>query len=63
MIPSSGPWIACQRGVVLRLGLLDGPGTGFDQPMRDFGATLHVSGAGRALLAAVSPQRHLQRLP
>jgi hypothetical protein len=28
------------RGVVLRLGLLDGPGTWFDQPMGDFGATL-----------------------
>ena len=42
------------RGVVLRLGLLDGPGTGNDQPMADFGATLHVSDAGRALLAALS---------
>ena len=42
------------RGVVLRLGLLDGPGTWFDRPMGDFGATLHVSDAGRALLAALS---------
>jgi nucleoside-diphosphate-sugar epimerase len=42
------------RGVVLRLGLLDGPGTWFDQPNGDFGATLHVSDAGRALLAALS---------
>lgn len=42
------------RGVVLRFGLLDGPGTWFDQPMRDFGATLHVSDAGRALLSALS---------
>jgi nucleoside-diphosphate-sugar epimerase len=42
------------RGVVLRLGLLDGPGTWFDEPMGDFGATLHVSDAGRALLAALS---------
>jgi nucleoside-diphosphate-sugar epimerase len=42
------------RGVVLRLGLLDGPGTWFDQPMGDFGATLHVSDAARALLAALS---------
>jgi nucleoside-diphosphate-sugar epimerase len=42
------------RGVVLRFGLLDGPGTGFDQPMGDFGATLHVSDAGRALLSALS---------
>lgn len=42
------------RGVVLRFGLLDGPGTWFDQPNRDFGATLHVSDAGRALLSALS---------
>src|SRR5439155_8233249 len=42
------------RGVVLRFGLLDGPGTGYDQPMGDFGATLHVSDAGRALLEALS---------
>ena len=42
------------RGVVLRLGLLDGPGTWYDQPMGDFGATLHVSDAGRALLTALS---------
>jgi nucleoside-diphosphate-sugar epimerase len=42
------------RGVVLRLGLLDGPGTWFDKPMGDFGATLHVSDAGRALLSALS---------
>jgi nucleoside-diphosphate-sugar epimerase len=42
------------RGVVLRFGLLDGPGTWFDEPMRDFGATLHVADAGRALLAALS---------
>jgi nucleoside-diphosphate-sugar epimerase len=42
------------RGVVLRFGLLDGPGTGNDRPIRDFGATLHVSDAGRALLRALS---------
>ena len=42
------------RGVVLRLGLLDGPGTWFDEPMGDFGATLHISDAGRALLSALS---------
>jgi nucleoside-diphosphate-sugar epimerase len=41
-------------GVVLRLGLLDGPGTWYDEPMGDFGATLHVHDAGRALLAALS---------
>jgi nucleoside-diphosphate-sugar epimerase len=42
------------RGVVLRLGLLDGPGTWYDQPMGDFGATLHVRDAGRALVSALS---------
>jgi nucleoside-diphosphate-sugar epimerase len=42
------------RGVVLRFGLLDGPGTWFDEPMGDFGATLHVSDAGRALVSALS---------
>src|SRR5215213_8866282 len=42
------------RGVVLRFGLLDGPGTWYEQPMGDFGATLHISDAGRALLSALS---------
>jgi nucleoside-diphosphate-sugar epimerase len=42
------------RGVVLRFGLLDGPGTWYDEPMGDFGATLHVEDAGRALLSALS---------
>lgn len=42
------------RGVVLRFGWLDGPDTGNDQPRGDFGATLHVSDAGRALLSALS---------
>jgi nucleoside-diphosphate-sugar epimerase len=42
------------RGVVLRFGLLDGPGTWFEEPNGDFGATLHVSDAGRALLSALS---------
>jgi len=41
------------RGVVLRMGLLDGPGTGEYPPFNDFGATLHVSDAARALLAAL----------
>lgn len=45
---------AGRRGVVLRLGLLDGPGTGNDQPVRAFGATLHVDDAARALLASLS---------
>jgi hypothetical protein len=38
----------------LRFGLLDGSGAWFDEPMGDFGATLHVSDAGRALLSALS---------
>src|SRR5213078_861435 len=42
------------RGVVLRFGLLDGPGTWYASPMGDFGATLHVGDAGRALLSALS---------
>src|SRR4249919_3831797 len=42
------------RGVVLRFGWLDGPGTGNDQPRDELGASLHVSDAGRALLAALS---------
>jgi nucleoside-diphosphate-sugar epimerase len=42
------------RGVVLRLGLLDGPGTGEYPPLAGLGATLHVSDAGRALLSALS---------
>jgi nucleoside-diphosphate-sugar epimerase len=44
---------AGRRGVVLRLGLLDGPGTGAYPPLVDFGATLHVDDAGRALLSAL----------
>jgi nucleoside-diphosphate-sugar epimerase len=42
------------RGVVLRFGLLDGPGTGSYPPLSDFGATLHVRDAGRALLSALT---------
>ena len=45
---------AGRRGVVLRFGWLDGPGTGNDHPRADFGASLHVSDAGRALLSALS---------
>jgi nucleoside-diphosphate-sugar epimerase len=41
------------RGVVLRMGLLDGPGTGNDRPIGDFGATVHVADAARALLSAL----------
>jgi 2-alkyl-3-oxoalkanoate reductase len=45
-----------RRGVVLRLGLLYGPGTGTETPAeryRSFGATLRIEDAGRALLAAL----------
>ena len=44
---------AGRRGVVLRLGLLDGPGTGHDQPNPSLGATLNAEDAGRALLVAL----------
>ena len=43
-----------RRGIVLRLGLLDGPGTGHELPVRSLGATLHVGDAARALLAALT---------
>jgi nucleoside-diphosphate-sugar epimerase len=45
---------AGRRGVVLRLGLLDGPGTGNELPNSRFGSTLHVADAGRALRAALA---------
>jgi nucleoside-diphosphate-sugar epimerase len=41
------------RGVVLRLGLLWGSTTGLDDPEDRYGATLHISDAGSALLAAL----------
>ncbi|HET8759359.1 MAG TPA: NAD-dependent epimerase/dehydratase family protein [Solirubrobacteraceae bacterium] len=44
---------AGRRGVVLRLGLLDGPGTGHATPVASFGATLHVGDAALALLSAL----------
>jgi nucleoside-diphosphate-sugar epimerase len=44
---------AGRRGVVLRLGLLDGPGTGNDEPIPALGATVHVADAADALLAAL----------
>ena len=43
-----------RRGVVLRLGLLDGPGTGHDAPVASLGATLHVADAATAFLAALT---------
>jgi nucleoside-diphosphate-sugar epimerase len=45
---------AGRRGVVLRFGLLDGPGTGHDAPVPVYGSTLHVHDAGRALLSALT---------
>lgn len=42
------------RGVVLRLGLLYGPGTGSQQPNPVYRATLHVGDAGAALVAALT---------
>lgn len=44
---------AGRRGIVLRFGLLDGPGTGQETPDPRASATLHVEDAGRALLAAL----------
>lgn len=45
---------AGRRGVVLRFGLLDGPGTGQETPDPRASATLHAEDAGRALLAALT---------
>lgn len=45
---------AGRRGVALRLGLLDGPGTGNDAPVPGFGVTLDVREAGRALVEALT---------
>ncbi len=45
---------AGRRGVVLRLGLLDGAGTGHDEPNGMFGATLDADDAGAALIAALT---------
>lgn len=45
---------AGRRGVVLRFGLLDGPGTGKAHPNPALGATLHVDDAGCALLTALT---------
>jgi nucleoside-diphosphate-sugar epimerase len=45
--------LAGRRGVVLRLGLLDGPGTGNEAPVDRYGATLHVADAARALITAL----------
>ncbi len=42
------------RGIVLRFGLLDGPGTGHEQPVPALGATVHVADAAHALLTALT---------
>jgi nucleoside-diphosphate-sugar epimerase len=42
-----------RRGVVLRLGRLDGPGTEYAEPELGASATLHVDDAGRALHLAL----------
>ena len=44
---------AGRRGVVLRFGLLDGPGTGNDEPLPVVGVTYHVEDAGKALVEAL----------
>jgi nucleoside-diphosphate-sugar epimerase len=45
---------AGRRGIVLRLGLLDGPGTANELPNPRYGSTLDVADAGRALVAALT---------
>ncbi len=45
---------AGRRGVVLRFGLLYGPGTGSDAPNPLFNASLHADDAGAALVAALA---------
>jgi len=44
---------AGRRGVVLRLGRLDGPGTFYERPDPSLRPTLHVRDAGSALFAAL----------
>jgi nucleoside-diphosphate-sugar epimerase len=54
---------AGRRGVVLRLGRLDGSGAEYAEPEPGASATLHVDDAGRALLAALDAPSDLQRRP
>ena len=42
-----------RRGIVLRFGLLYGPGTGSDDPDDSFGSTLEIGDAARAIVAAL----------
>lgn len=44
---------AGRTGVVLRFGLLDGPGTAYERPDPRYGATLHIEDAGEALALAL----------
>jgi nucleoside-diphosphate-sugar epimerase len=44
---------ATGTGVVLRFGLLDGPGTSYERPDSRYGATLHIDDAGEALARAL----------
>ena len=44
---------AGRMGIVLRLGLLYGPGTGLAEPDDHYGATLYVEDAGAALISAL----------
>jgi nucleoside-diphosphate-sugar epimerase len=44
---------AGRRGVVLRLGLIDGGGSRIEHPNEVYGATLHAEDAGSALVAAL----------
>ena len=45
---------AAGRGIVLRFGLLDGPGTGSDRPDLRYGSSVDVRDAGEALAAALT---------
>jgi nucleoside-diphosphate-sugar epimerase len=45
---------AGRRGVVLRFGLLDGPGTGNEEPNPRYGDTLDVRDAGRAVAESLT---------
>jgi len=45
-----------RRGVVVRLGLLWGPGTGNDEPNGAFGVTLQIDAAAEALTKAIEAE-------
>ncbi|MFN2568440.1 MAG: NAD-dependent epimerase/dehydratase family protein [Candidatus Dormibacteria bacterium] len=52
---------AGRRGVVVRLGLLWGPGTGNDTPNDMYGATLHVDAAAEALVGSLDAEAGVYR--